>query len=531
MRRPARSALACVLLASAGGLGARCGGGSGGGGAAPRIAISNADPRCLTLSSAFPTGFDLLPDGRAVVAQDTPPSALGLDLSGSVPALLATRSIPVVPADSDGDGVDDGVASASAGFFPLTPRLGSVEAVAPDLVLVSASGYEELLAFEPASGAQRELRVETPPAEAAGSWPFLPAPGTSAIRRALSTRRCIHPPTGVDSLGDPIPLEPRCAAATPAYFSSFTAGSAVAAGRLFVATSNLRSSARASFLPGTLLVYELDLGADPPRARPDPQDPVIFTTGFNPTQVTPHRNALGREILLVSVSGAIGAGSGPGNLRSDAAVDVVDAATRRLVASIPLGRAGPSFDDLAIDPGGRIALLGSSSQRQIFAVDLAALDDPALFAGLTSGTPAPPLRLDGSTPGAADARIFTAAAPLVLPDRADGPPSSECDGFTHVAVGAQGARAFAVDFCDGSLAVLSLDLGDPRVPLPRSRISVLGSEAIFAPNVPASLTRLRAPGILRVRPGRPGIDFQGPDGFVLAGQPEGAVCALRLDSL
>ncbi len=530
-RRALRRHWTLLLGASLAALGARCGGGDGSSGS-PAVRVSNADPRCLTLSAAFPSGFDLLPGGGAVAIQVQPPSALGLELSGSAPVLLATAPIPGLPADSDGDGVDDGLASES--LFGrnrrFTALLGSVEAVADDLVLVSASNYEELLAFDPASGALRELRVETPPAQVAGDAPFLPAPGTSALRTAISTRRCVYPATALDSRGDPLGAEPLCPGAGPSYFTSLTAGSALAGERIFVATSNLRSSAAASFRPGTLLVFELDLASAPPRVRPDARDPVIFTSGFNPTQVTAHRNAQGRELLLVTLTGAIGAGSGPGNVRGEGAVDVIDAETRRLVATIPLGAAGPSFDDLAIDPSGRIALLGASSQLQLYAIDLHALDAPALFAGLAGGSVAPPIRLDGSEPGFPDARIYTAADPLVLPDRSNGPASSVCDGLTHAAIGGLGTRAFASDFCDGSLSVLSLDLSAGPVPLPRERIRVLGSQAIFAPNVPGSLTRLRAPGILRVRPGKPGIDFQGPDGFVLAGQPEGAVCALHLDS-
>jgi hypothetical protein len=525
--RATRALGAALCLAAS--LGAKCGGGSGDGGSPPRIEVSNADARCLTLSSAFPAGFDLLPSGNGVVAQDTPPSVLGLDLRGSAPTLLARDPIPAIPADSDGDGQDD--ASASRAHFgrALTPLLGSVEALTNELVLASASNYEEVLSVDPGSGALRALRVETPAGERASDVPLLPAPGTSALRSAISTRRCVYPPSDLDSRGDPIGLEARCPGTSPSYFTRLTAGSEVISGRLFVATSNLRSSGLASFFPGTVLVFELDTQSDPPRVRPDPRTALLFTTGFNPTQVTAHTNALGRALALVTVTGAIGSGSGASNLRGESAVDVIDVESLRVVATIPLGVAGPSFDDLAIDPSGRIALLGSTSQRVLFAIDLRALDDPALFAGLTSASPAPPIRLDGTQPGFPDARIFDASTPLVLPDRGDGPPSATCDGFTHVAIGGLGDRAYASDFCDGSIATLELDLVGAPFPLPRERIRVLASEAVFAPNTPASLTRLRAPGIVRARVGRAGIDYPGPGVFALAGQPEGTVCGIALD--
>ena len=68
-------------------------------------------------------------------------------------------------------------------------------------------------------------------------------------------------------------------------------------------------------------------------------------------------------------------------------------------------------------------------------------------------------------------------------------------------------------------------------PLPRDRVAVLGRETPFPPNVPSAFTELRAPGAIRVRPGVQGIDFEGPDGFVVPGLPNGAVCAFDLDSL
>jgi DNA-binding beta-propeller fold protein YncE len=255
--------------------------------------------------------------------------------------------------------------------------------------------------------------------------------------------------------------------------------------------------------------------------------PVIFTTGFNPTNATVHTNALGRELVLVTVTGAIGAGVGTSNVLTEGAVDVIDAATRTLVATIPLGLAGPSFGEIAIDPAGQVGLLGATSERSLYAVDLRALDDPALF----SASGGPPVVLDGSTPGFPDARIFTAEAPFVIPHRADGPDLEDCAGLTHVDVNTLGTQAFATDFCDGTLSVVGLDLVSlPPIPAPASRFALNRVEPTFAPNVPESLTQLRTPGIVRVRPGLPGVDYTGPDVFVVVGQPDGAVCGIRIES-
>ena len=100
-----------------------------------------------------------------------------------------------------------------------------------------------------------------------------------------------------------------------------------------------------------------------------------------------------------------------------------------------------------------------------------------------------------------------------------------CAGLTHVAAGGVLQRALATDFCDGTVTTLLIDAAGAPHPFPANRIQILGSNPTFAPNVPGSLTQLRAPGAIRMKQGEPGVDFLGPDTFVVAGLPEGAVCA------
>jgi len=193
---------------------------------------------------------------------------------------------------------------------------------------------------------------------------------------------------------------------------------------------------------------------------------------------------------------------------------------------IPLGLAGPAFDAPAIDPGGRMAWVGASSQRQVYAVDLRALDDANVFAA--SG---PPVILDGLSAGLPDARVFFAQAPLALPPRAGGPPPSQCDGYTDPALNAAGTELFATDFCDGTFTRVRLDLsGTPPVPFLLDRFQVAGQQPPFAPITATASGELRAPEFLRVRPGAPGVDYQTPDVLVTAGQPDANLCALRADS-
>ncbi len=519
-RRGAASALAGLFglaLAACEGSGS-----SGGGLVVEREPIA---PNCTPVGGAFPSGLALLSaaSGRALLGQFQPPALWLFDLEAERPRPLAIHDLDP---DSDGDGLADGPENARVLGLPfsLPPAMGEVTAPRDDLALVSTSDYEQVLVFDAATATPRAVTLETPAAVAPGDYPFWPAPGASAARSGISTRVCIFPPDPIDSGGAAIGPDARCDASAPSYLTTLTAGKALAGGRLFVATSNLRSGDR--FRPGTVLVFEWIESASGILVHPEPVAPVIFTHFFNPTGVRRALTPGGREVVLVATTGAIGAGTGGANVRGEGAVEVIDPSVPRLAAVIPLGFAGPSFDAPALDPGGRVAWLGASSQRQLYAVDLRALDDPRLYAGA-----GPPVRLDGlDDAGFPDARIFHAGAPLALPDRADGPSPALCEGFTHAAVNAAGAEVFATDFCDGTFTRVRAGLGGaPPVPYPPDRFPVAGQQAPFAPSDAIGL--LRAPGALRVRPGVPGVDYAGPDVLVVVGQPEAQLCALRVESL
>jgi hypothetical protein len=499
-------------------LGGSCGGGSGSGGDAPVIRIETPDSRCLALPSAFPAGFDFGSSGVALAASFTPGVVVPVDVE-SVP--------PRAAAPGPFTDLRSAIAADACGGF-LDPAFDGIFAVAADLALVTASSCESVAFVTPASGALRALTVATPAAFAPGDWPFSPAPGASEARVAVPTRACVRPaPGALDSLGAPITTT--CNGA-PGWFSSFSSGAAVAAGALFVSTSNLGANPGrpdTQFLPGSVLVFDLDLAA----GRVAPAG-ILATSGFNPTHATAYRAPSGRAFVLVTVSGALGLRpddpatperEAGGTARTPAAIDVIDAAERRVVATIPLGFAGASFDRIAIDPTGRVAVVGSAIGRRLFAVDLAPLDAIALAPG------AAPLVLDGSS--GPNAVIFDAAAPLELPARANGAPAATCPGFVVGAdFDAAGTKLFATDFCDGTLAIVGVDLVSGPAPLPASRFRVIESIPIAAPLDVASLGLARAPGALRVRPGRPGVDYRGPDVVFSLGLPEGALCGVRIDS-
>jgi hypothetical protein len=511
--------------------GGSCGGGSGGGGSPPVITVENPpDERCLALPSQFPAGFDFAVSapGRGLAASFNPGVVVPVDVESVPPRTVASGPL----ADLRG-----AIATDACGGF-LDPAFDGVVSVASDLALVTASSCEAVAFVDPLSGALRDFSVATPASAAATAWPFSPAPGASDLRVAIATRTCVTVPAGtLDSRNATVAPSP-CDPSQPSFYSSFTSGAAVAAGALFVSVSNIGANPGrpdTQFLPGAVLVFDFDPSATPPRVAPSATGSVIFTSGFNPTHATAYRAPSGREFVLVTVSGALGLApddaatperEAGGQALTNAAIDVIDAAQRRVVATIPLGLAAPSFDRLAIDPTGRVAIVGSAVARRLYAVDLAPLDTVTLSPG------AAPLVLDGS--GGPDAVIFDADTPLELPALPNGAPAATCPGYVVGAdFDATGTKVFASDFCDGTLAIVGVDVsGNPPVPVPAvpERFRVLQTLPITAPLTAASLGLSRAPGAVRVRPGRPSVDYHGPDVLFLVSLPEGQLCGVRIDS-
>jgi hypothetical protein len=509
-----------------------CDSGSGSGG---RAAVTvESSPGCRALAaSAFPPGFDLLPGpaGRAVALSFEPPGVVPLDLGGESP--VPTPGVPVlgIPDDSDGDGVPEGsgaVASAPQldGVFTADPELA-----AAGLGLVTASGYEEVIAFRPGSGVLTSVEIEVDAGFAPADFRRLPAPGTSALRTAVSTDACMRPEAPIDSNGGNyaagVPAAFFCdPAVAGSFYARFTSGAAVAAGRLFVSMSNLGQgggTANATYLPGAVLVYDVDASADPPWVSPQPDAPVIETFAYNPTHVT--RLAAGdREFVLVTLSGALGilpddpgtpaveTGSIP---LSEAAVEVIDAGTLAVVARTPSddgNRFGFAFDRLAVHPSGRVAVAGSVARRSVYVVDLgnpAALPDTE-----------------------AELTVLPAPIELAVPARAGGPPPDLCAGWTAgVAFDHAGGELYVTDRCDGTLTRFRVSLpADVSAPVLASQFALVESRPVVAPLTPGSFSEVRDIGSLRVWPGVPLVDFTGPDVFFLTAQPNAQACALRVAS-
>jgi len=497
------------------------------------IVRPTSNPKCAAAGGFFPSGLTLLSpqSGLAALVQSGPPglAVYDFDLDLDRPVRTVFKNIGT---DSDGDGIDDQVGSES--LFPcrifcqtqsggVIPLVGALNAIHDHLALLSTSDYEQVLLFDPSTATAIELILDVPDTIPVGRYPLLPTPGSSAIRRGVSTFVCVEPPSPFDSMGDPVGSDTRCNPDAPSYLTAFTAGATLAGGRLFVATSNFVVNGGA-YRPGTVLAYDwIDDGAGI-TVRPLENDAVLFTTGFNPTALARHVTAGGRELILVTVTGAISGVSVPDSARTEAAIDVIDPNGPRIIATIPLGFAAPSFEPVAIDATGQIAWIGSVTSKILYAIDLRGLDDPLLYLG--NG---PPVILDGMTVGFPDARIFSADDPLVLPPRLDRTPGPSCSGWTYVTTNARGTEAFATDYCDGTLSRIRFDLsGSSTIPFGRERFQVIGQTSPFAPT--PSPGERSAPGFVSVRPGVPAIDYVSPDVFVLIGDP-GLLCGIRIESL
>ena len=504
MRRALRFAAGLVACALAAAPGA----------ARAAIVVDSSDPRCMALPGPFPPGLDWIDPtaGLALVA-----SAEGVALAGPVDF---ARTPPATTAPATPPELAPGIAAdACAGL--LAPQLDGVHVVSPALALVTASSCESVAFLDPATGQLRSAAVSTPAGFAADPLGFLSAPGTSAPRRAVSTRQCVAAePGALDSRGAAISYD--CGRGVPSYYTSFTSGAAVAAGRLFVSTANLGAGAGTldpQFLPGTVLVFELS--EEPLAAAPHPRTPVIFTSAFNPTHVTAYTTPQGRELVLVGASGALGlVQDDPGTpyreaggaALTEAAIDVIDAEQLRVIATIPLGLAGLGFERLAIDPSGRVALVGSAIARHVYAVDLRPLDALA--------PDAPHVRLDGAEGPAA--AIFDAEHPLVLPGLGNGAPAQTCPGYVVGVEWGASRTAYATDFCDGTITRIRVaSLSAPEVPLSRARFTIEGALELVAPVGPQSLGKPQAPGALRVF-----ADGGAERAAVVVGYPEGLACTV-----
>ena len=323
--------------------------------------------------------------------------------------------------------------------------------------------------------------------------PDPPAPEAFSLTESVSVSPVTLDPHLPDSKGDPVSrLQPR-----------YTSGVAVSNGKLYVCTSNFTATGGSPVCPpGTVFIYDWNPASAPPTiTASDPS--FLVTTGFNPTEVT----ALGDRFVLVTNTGVVAIRNAQAVPLTDGSVDVIDTELDCIVASYPLGLGAPSYKPIAIAPDGSRALLGSVAYNSVYELDLTVLDDSL------ESCPDPVPQLE-------EAVLAGVEDPIVV-----GPSLGTVNDFiVQVGLNWNGTRAYATGYNSGTVSILEVETRE-GVASPKSVARVLVLSPPLDPLAP-TLEEV-GPGPLAVRPGRPGIDYTGPDLFVLTGMPTGRMLSIQ----
>lgn len=282
---------------------------------------------------------------------------------------------------------------------------------------------------------------------------------------------------------------------------SYTSGIAASNGKLYVCTSNFSQTGMTPVCPpGTVLIYRWDPESNPSNITPsDPSH--LVTTGYNPTEVT----ALGGRFVLVTNTGVISIEDAWAVPKTQGSVDVIDTALDCIVATYPLGHGAPSYKPIAITPDRTRALLSSVAYNHVYELDLTALDD------IPGVCPDPDL-----VPELTESVLAGYEDPIVVGSSQ----GTVNDFIVQVGVNWNGTRAYATGYNSGTLSILEVET-TPGVASPKRAATV----KVLTPQAPTQ--EEHGPGPLAVRPGRPGIDYSGPDLFVLTGLYIGKMLSIQ----
>jgi hypothetical protein len=237
---------------------------------------------------------------------------------------------------------------------------------------------------------------------------------------------------------------------------TFTAGAVLSSDRLLVASSNL--DANYDLNPGTVISFDRD-----PATGALSHAALIRTTDFDPTALTRVATPRG-DLVLVTNTGAFGAGP--------SSIDIIESATLRFVGTIPLG-ARNAGGPVVVSPDGRRGYVASQSSAEVYVLDLTDIGDEVQN---QAAKPLPGRYLGG----------------YALP--ATGPVGY----VSGLALSRTGNYLYAVNFNASELIVV--DLASPGY-----AARVVG----FARTGDVSNYEGLASKVA-VRPGVPGVDFQGP---------------------
>jgi len=311
-------------------------------------------------------------------------------------------------------------------------------------------------------------------------------------------------------------------AAISSFKTNFTSAALRVGSRLLVATSNLQQAGSSPvFNPGTVLFFALDdSGATTAIVPADPFFAV--TSDPNPIALT----ALPGGRVAVTNAGIYDT-SFPPTVTGQGSIDILDAASGKLVGSIPLGAVNPGT--LALDPTSSVVVAGSQTLRALFAADVRGLDslpasavDPRLQRPSCNDVAGD---VAGGVPCLRSRVIRGAANPIVLP-----PPPGQSGAYSYVPgvrFGASGDFVVATSFNDGGLAAVAFDPNQLAAPLPLLASRFGAPQTLAATGAAGAIGTECCPGPLLLRASASGT-LPGTQAFFATASPNALVVRSQL---
>ncbi|MFO1518201.1 MAG: hypothetical protein U1F57_00830 [bacterium] len=203
-----------------------------------------------------------------------------------------------------------------------------------------------------------------------------------------------------------------------------------------------------------------------------PSTVYAATSGYNTSGLT----ALPNGNLLVTNTGITQFTPDFSNQEpvTPGSVDLLNPLNGQVVSTLDLGLSAPAFRSWALSPDGKNAFLGSASGGYVLEIGLSPL---SLIHGVSN--------------------------PIVVTNAANG-----TDFIDDVVMGRQGGGIYPMSFNHNSVFAVDLTGATP--------VLLSNSVDLSFPGNPGTVSGA-GPAVLR--PGTPGVDFNGPDLFVLTGNP------------
>lgn len=254
---------------------------------------------------------------------------------------------------------------------------------------------------------------------------------------------------------------------SPQITPSFPGGIALDGDTLFVSSANyLQTHSPAKAAPGTISVFQIGAHGSVTRTG------HVITSGFNPTGIS----VRSEDEIVVTNSGVIEIADAKAVPVTRSSVDLINTDTLEINANIPLGYFGASFHRPALTEDKSRAFIGSAAYGRVYEIDLI---NKQVLRGISN--------------------------PIAV--------SSSSDYISDVVLGFDDSLLFASSFEQSSVIQIDLTKENPV----ETNQYVVGFPAGVTSENPSGANTGAGP--LAIRPGTKGIDFSGPELFVVTGYP------------